>query len=95
MKYESFVRRSRNGLHDDPAVVVKLNSYQRIIGMFFFAANVSNTKMCLVSYIHTIDKDCVRTDRHLEFYSNTSDANTKRLRDILYSFIVYDHEMGV
>ena len=39
------------------------------------------------------EKDCLRTDRHLDFYSEDS-TNVDKLRRILNSFVTYDPEFG-
>jgi len=39
------------------------------------------------------EKDCLRTDRHLDFYSEDS-TNVDKLRRILNSFVIYDPEFG-
>ena len=38
-------------------------------------------------------KDCLRTDRHLEFYSEGNE-NTDKLRRILTTFVIHDPELG-
>ena len=39
------------------------------------------------------EKDCQRTDRHLEFYSEGNE-NTDKLRRILTTFVLHDPELG-
>ena len=39
------------------------------------------------------EKDCLRTDRHLEFYSE-GNGNTDKLRRILTTFVIHDPELG-
>ena len=49
--------------------------------------------LCL-TFNHTdTEKDCLRTDRHLEFYSEGNE-NTDKLRRILTTFVIHDPELG-
>ena len=41
-----------------------------------------------------VDKDCLRTDRLLDFYKGENNQNIATMYDILMTYCQYNHDLG-